>query len=84
MTFGPNPAGELLEAVNKGVDVSAFTTEIKGGHSYLQAELMGQVVRPLVVALAEIEYTDRRNAKAVDDARTIADEMGWEYEESDE
>jgi len=81
MSFRPNPADELLEAVNKGVDVPAFGRDIKEGHSHLQAELMNQIVRPMVVALAEVEYTDRRNAKAVDDARRIADEMGWEYSE---
>ena len=77
---GNNPADEMFDAVNSGVDVEEFKSSIKSGHNYLQRSLFDQVLKPAIIALAEVEQIDRRNRRAVESAREVCEAVGWEYE----
>jgi hypothetical protein len=79
MGFGSNPADELLNAVNIGLDAEGYISDIKRAHNALQARLFDEVVKQTVIGLAETEQLDRRNREAVEAARSIADHMEWEY-----
>lgn len=79
---GQELAEAIADAVNSGIDPLEFQAELKRSHNALQRYAFRQVLKPGIIALAEVEYTDRRNEKVVQESRTICEKMGWDYEKN--
>lgn len=80
MTVKFEDEAELVEAlenaVNGGVHGGRIEDEVGGIHRYLQQEMFDEIIRPLVVGIAQ-QGTDARNERAVKQAQQIVDAMDW-------
>lgn len=72
-------ANTIGGAVNSGIDTETFIGDIRREHPYLQRVMFREVLKPGIIALAGMDYSDRRNDREVRSCREVCDKMGWNY-----
>lgn len=73
----PDLAEALAGAVNVGVKSDLLAAAVADEHRYLQNQIFFEVVKPLIISYAQREQYDARNEPAVEECRTIAEQMNW-------
>lgn len=72
-------AETLANATNTGINTIELREQFANEHRYLQSEIFLEVVKPIILELADAGV-DARNKKAVEEAREIVEHMEW-YDE---
>lgn len=73
---------EMMDAANTHVDSTEIRTEYTAQHRYLQGQAFFEIIKPIILALADTEQSgyDRRNKEAVRAAQDIVECMNWDDE----
>ncbi len=71
----------LADAVNFGVTSEEFTDALAKEHPVLQNQIFMEIIKPIIIDLAQRDHYDGRNEPAVKECREIVEQMDWYVEE---